>query len=74
MRMLRERKGLVSFNVEVKTNGHTLHRGDLFYEKRKLYRVERVGQPRGKSKRFSVRFRLIGAINFDQQLREDRAL
>lgn len=61
------------FNVEVKTDGEKLERGDLFYEKRRLLRVERVGKPRGSNRLFNVKFRLVGKINLDRQLREDRA-
>lgn len=60
------------FNVEVKTEGEKLQRGDLFYEKRQLFRVERVGRPRGKQRRFTVKFRVVGKINLDRQLRQDR--
>jgi hypothetical protein len=60
------------FNVEVKTEGETLQRGDLFYEKRRLLRVERIGKPRGKARRFTVKFRLLGKINLDRQMRSDR--
>lgn len=61
------------FGVEVKTEGEKLQRGDLFYEKRRLYRVEHVGKPRGEEKRFNVIFRLIGKVNLDKQRRTDRA-
>jgi hypothetical protein len=60
------------FEVEVKTEGEKLQRGDLFYEKRRLLRVERIGKPRGKERRFTVKFRLIGKINLDRQMRSDR--
>lgn len=60
------------FNVEVKAYNETLQRGDLYYEKRQLFRVERVGAPRGKSKRFIVKFRRIGKIDLNRQLRSDR--
>jgi hypothetical protein len=63
----------VRFDVEVKTEGETLRRGDLFYEKRRLFRVEHVGTPRGNTHRFTVRFRLLTKINLDRQMREDRA-
>jgi hypothetical protein len=62
----------VIFNVEVKTDG-PFERGDLFYEKRGLYRVERVSRVRGKDRHWTVKFRLIGKINLDRQLRTDRA-
>ena len=60
-----EEGGSVSYYVRVTTNGDTLMRGDLFYENRKLYRVERVGKPRGKKKTYSVKFRLIGKVNLN---------
>lgn len=60
------------FNVEVKTEGPFV-RGNLFYEKRRLYRVERVSAVRGKDRRFRVKFRLIGKVNLDRQMRTDRA-
>jgi hypothetical protein len=62
------------FNVEVKTAEETLERGDLLYEKRQLLRVERVSKPRGKNRRISVKFRIIGKINLDRQLATDRAV
>lgn len=61
------------FNVEVKTEGETLARGDLFYDKRRLFRVERVGKPRGKKRLFTVQMRVVGKINLDRQMRSDRA-
>jgi len=61
------------FNVEVKTEGETLQRGDLFYEKRRLLRVESIGKPRGKERRFTVKFRLLGKINLDRQMRSEMA-
>jgi hypothetical protein len=61
------------FDVEVKTDGERLDRGDLFYEKRRLYIVDRVSKPRGKKKTYTVMFRLIGKINLDRQRRKDRA-
>jgi len=60
------------FSVEVKTEGEDLRRGDLVYIKRGLYRVEHVGKLRGNLK-FRVRFRLIGKVNLDREMRTDRA-
>lgn len=60
------------FNVEVKTGSEALRRGDLFYEKRRLFRVERVGKARGEKKTFTVKFRLLGKMNLDRQMRSDR--
>lgn len=62
------------FSVEIKTEGEKLQRGDLFYEKRRLFRVEQVGKPRGKTQRFTVRLRMIGKINLDRELRQERAI
>jgi len=58
--------------IPVKTNGEVLHRGDLFYEKRKLFRVEHVGKPKN-DKRYTVKFKLLAKINLDIYLRLDRA-
>jgi hypothetical protein len=63
----------VRFSVEVKTNGEQLERGDLFYEKRRLYRVERVSNLCEKERTCKITFRLLCKINLDRQLREDRA-
>ncbi|HEX3941364.1 MAG TPA: hypothetical protein VHX11_07780 [Acidobacteriaceae bacterium] len=63
----------MGFNVEIKIDGNTLVRGDLFYVKRRLYRVEHVGKPRGKQNRFTVKLRLVGKINLDRERRKDRA-
>jgi hypothetical protein len=57
-------------DVPIKINGNTLERGDLFYEKRRLYRVEYVGKPRGKERTFSVKFKLIAKINLDRYARD----
>lgn len=64
----------MTFNVEVKTEGEKLERGDLFYDKRKLYVVERVGKPRGRVGIFHVKMRMLGKINLDRQRRTDMAL
>jgi hypothetical protein len=64
----------MSFALEVKTNGEQLRRGDFFYEKRRLFRVERVGKERGKERRFTVKFRLVAKVNLDKRVREDRYL
>ena len=61
------------FNVEVKTVTETLRRGDLVYEKRKLLRVENVSGPRRRDGMFSIKFRIVGKVNLDRQLRTDRA-
>ena len=61
------------FQVEVKTPEEELKRGDLIYDKRKLLRVERVGKPHGKDKKFMVRFRIIGKVNLDRERRTDLA-
>lgn len=58
------------FTVEVKTMDENLERGDLVYNARKLSRVEHVGKPHGKGSRF----RVIGKVNLDRQLRTDRSL
>lgn len=63
----------MTFNVEVKTPSEVLRRGDLVYEKRKLLRVERVSRQQWGRRLVIVRFRVIGKINLDRQLREDRA-
>jgi len=60
------------FTVEVKTEAEELMRGDLVYIKRKLYRVEHVGKLRGNLK-FMVRYRLIGKVNLDREMRTDRS-
>jgi hypothetical protein len=63
----------VIFDVEIKTDGENLQRGDLYYEKRKLYRVEEILPARGQ-RLLTVKFRLIGKINLDRQLSTDRAV
>lgn len=61
----------MSFTVVVQVNGDALHVGDLYYEKRKLYRVENVGKQRGSKRTFTVMFRLIGKIDLSRQAREE---
>jgi hypothetical protein len=60
------------FDVQVKTEGEKLQRGDLFYEKRRLFRVDHVGKPRGKKRTFYVRMRLLAKINLNRQMWSDR--
>lgn len=59
------------FSVEVKTEGEALTRGDLFYESRRLYRVEHVGKPHGKERRLKVRIKLLARMNLDRARRRD---
>lgn len=62
----------MTFNVEVKTDDEPHKVGDLVYHKRKLLRVERVTKPRGPEQMIRVKFRVIGKVNLDRQLRSDR--
>jgi hypothetical protein len=61
------------FSVEVKTESEQLTRGDLVYDKRKLLRVEAVHKQHHGKRLVVVKFRIIGKVNLDRQMRTDRA-